>query len=164
MTSFTTAEIEDAFAAHVAKVVEIRTSQQWSRFADLFTEDVEYVEHAFGEFHGRDEVAAWAARTMGAYPGNVMTDFPIAWHVVDQPTARVICEIRNLMPALGDDEPMECSNLTILTYAGDGLWSRVEDVYNPAKFLELGLAWARAAQARGELPQDAATFLERFGG
>ena len=65
-----------------------------------------------------------------------MTSFPIAWHVVDAPTSRVICDVRNLMPDPGDGSAHEASNLTILTYAGDGLWSREEDVYNPMRFAQ----------------------------
>ena len=68
---------------------------------------------------------------MTEFPGNTMSSFPTAWHVVDAPTNRVICEVRNLMPDPGDGSVHEASNLTILTYGGDGLWSREEDIYNP---------------------------------
>ena len=81
-----------------------------------------YVEHAFGTFRGRDEIRAWSVPTMTTFPGGVMTGFPLAWQVVDAPTSRLICEVRNLMPDPGDGSQLEESNLTIMTYAGDGLF------------------------------------------
>ena len=87
--------------------------------------------------------------TMTSFPGNTMTSFPIAWHVVDAPTSRVICEVRNLMPDPGDGSVHEASNLTILTYGGDGLWSREEDIYNPMRFAKMSLRWAGSRRSTG---------------
>ena len=107
--------------------------------------DASYEEHAYGTFSGREEIRSWVLETMTAFPGNTMSSFPIAWHVVDAPTSRVICEVRNLMPDPGDGSVHEASNLTILTYGGDGLWSREEDVYNPMRFAQMSVRWARVA-------------------
>jgi hypothetical protein len=96
---------------------------------------------------------------MASFPGNTMTGFPTAWHVVDAPTNRVICDVRNLMPDPGDGSTHEASNLTILTYAGDGLWSREEDVYNPMRFAKMTVRWARIAQAHGRLTEEGEEFL-----
>src|SRR5690349_25079727 len=117
-------EIEQSFADYQSAVAGIAASGDWASFADLFTEDASYEEHAFGSFAGREAIRSWVVRTMTSFPGNTMTSFPIAWHVVDDPTGRVICEVRNLMPDPGDGSTHEASNLTILTYSGDGLWSR----------------------------------------
>jgi hypothetical protein len=162
--TFTEQEIEQAFATYQAAVVRIAASGDWSAFADLFTLDATYEEHALGTFSGREEIRAWAVRTMTAFPGNTMTSFPIAWHVVDGPTSRVICDVRNLMPDPGDGSAHEASNLTILTYAGDGLWSREEDVYNPMRFAAMAVRWARIAQEHGRLGAEGAEFLEAMGG
>jgi hypothetical protein len=96
---------------------------------------------------------------MSAFPGRVMTGFPIAWKVLDPPTSRIVCEVRNLMPDPGDGSALEEPNITILTYAGDGLWSRQEDVYNPLRFSALAKRWATIAAAHGNLPDDAASYL-----
>ena len=126
----------------------------WEDFADHFTEDAEYVEHAFGTFRGRDQIREWSVRTMTSYPGGEMTGFPLAWQVVDEPTSRLICEVRNLMPDPGDGSHHEESNLTIMTYAGDGLFSREEDVYNPLRFLKMSVRWARIAEEHGRLSHE----------
>lgn len=154
-----TSEIEEAFTAYQETVAGIATSGEWERFADLFTPDATYVEHAFGTFIGREEIRAWAVRTMTSFPGNTMTSFPIAWHVLGEPTNRVICEVRNLMPDPGDRSLHEASNLTILTYGGDGLWSCEEDVYNPMTFLRMTQAWAVVAREHGRLSSEGAAFL-----
>jgi hypothetical protein len=159
-----TAEIDEAFAAYQRRVEEIRLGGDWAAFADLFTEDATYEEHAYGTFTGREQIRAWIVRTMTAFPGNVMSGFPPAWHVIDAPTRRVICDIRNLMPDPGDGSEHEASNITILTYAGDGLWSREEDVYNPMRFATMTREWARIAAAHGRLAEDGQRFLEKLGG
>ena len=100
--------------------------------------------------------------TMTAFPGNTMSSFPIAWHVVDAPTNRVICEVRNLMPDPGDGSVHEASNLTILTYDGEGLWSREEDIYNPMRFARMSLRWARVAAEHGRLSAEGQAFLDRM--
>ncbi|MDO9354387.1 MAG: nuclear transport factor 2 family protein, partial [Solirubrobacteraceae bacterium] len=126
--SMRAAEITEAYAAMHARVQQHATSGTWDDFALNFTEDAEYVEHAFGTFVGRDAIREWSVATMTSFPGSVMTGFPLAWQTVDESTSRLICEVRNLMPDPGDGSVHEQSNLTIMTYAGDGLFSREEDV------------------------------------
>ena len=157
-------EIETAFAAYQAIVAEIAESGEWARFADMFTEDASYEEHAYGTFSGRDAIRSWVLETMTAFPGNTMSSFPIAWHVVDAPTQRVLCEVRNLMPDPGDGSAHEASNLTILTYGGQGLWSREEDIYNPMRFARMSVRWARIAAEHGRLSDEGQAFLQKLGG
>jgi SnoaL-like domain len=155
-------EIERAFVGYQETVAGIAESGDWAAFADMFTEDATYEEHAFGSFTGKDAIRAWVVDTMTAFPGNTMTSFPIAWHVVDEPTQRVVCEVRNLMPDPGDGSVHEASNITILTYAGEGLWSREEDVYNPMRFARMAVGWARVADEHGRLSPEGQTFLQQM--
>lgn len=164
MPSVDTAEIEQALRHYQQVVVEITKSGEWARFADQFTQDATYEEHALGTFVGREAIRTWAVETMTAFPGNTMTSFPMAWHVVDAPTRRGICEVRNLMPDPGDGSAHETSNLTILTYAGHGLWIREEDVYNPMRFARMSVRWARVAREHGRLSGEGQSFLSRFDG
>ena len=163
-TEETEQEIERAFAAYQERVAEIAESGEWASFADMFTEGATYEEHAFGSFTGREAIRSWVLDTMTAFPGNTMTSFPIAWHVVDAPTNRVICEVRNLMPDPGDGSVHEASNLTILTYGGEGLWSREEDVYNPMRFARMAVDWAKVAREHGRLSDEGEAFLKQMGG
>ncbi|GAA3818504.1 nuclear transport factor 2 family protein [Nocardioides panacisoli] len=164
MTSFTADEIRSAYASFHRQVEGFVATGDWTGYADLFTEDAEYVEHAMGTFRGREEIRAWSVRTMTTYPGRVMTGFPLAWQVVDAESARLVCEVRNPMPDPGDGTMLEEPNITIMTYAGDGLFSREEDVYNPLRFHEMSMRWARIARDHGRADDDALAYLERFGG
>jgi uncharacterized protein (TIGR02246 family) len=162
--SFTADEIESAYAAFHRRVEDFVATGDWTGYADLFTEDAVYVEHAMGTFRGREEIRAWSVRTMTTYPGRVMTGFPLAWQVVDADSARLVCEVRNPMPDPGDGTMLEEPNITIMTYAGDGLFSREEDVYNPLRFHDMSMRWARIARDHGQADEDALAYLERFGG
>ena len=152
-------ELETAFAGYQDAVAEIARTGDWARFAELFTADAAYVEHAYGDFSGREEIRPWIVRTMTTFPGSEMTGFPIAWSVLDPAQGRVVCEVRNLMRDPGDGSLHEASNITILDYAGDGLWSREEDVYNPQKFADMVRDWARVARDHGTLGDDGLRML-----
>lgn len=134
-------EIEDAFAHYQAVAAEAGRTGDWDPWADLFTEDATYVEHLYGDMHGREEIRAWITQTMSTYPGNEMDAFPVEWHVVDEDRGWVVMCVWNNMRALPDGTVMGAYNFTLLKYAGDGLWSYEEDVYNPAKFGELLKTW-----------------------
>ena len=161
--TFDAAELDAAFADFQRTVAEIGVSRDWDRFADLFTTDADYVEHALGVMRGREEIRAWIWKTMTAFPGSHMTGFPALWHVADPSTARVICEVDNPMRDPGDGSLITATNITILTYAGDGLWSREEDVYNPMRFATMTARWARVAREHGNLSEEGAAFLAQFG-
>ena len=69
-------EIEQAFADYQAAVAGIVDSGDWASFADLFTEDATYEEHAFGTFTGREAIRSWVVETMTAFPGQHHDQLP----------------------------------------------------------------------------------------
>ena len=129
-----------------------------------YTDDVLYIEHAAGTMHGRDEVRAWINRTMTVFPGSYMTAFPSLWTVIDEPTGRVICELDNPMRDPGDGTIISATNISIVTYAGDGKWRQQEDIYNPLRFVQASIKWCRKAQELGTLDDEAAAWFKKFGG
>jgi len=157
------AELEAAFATYQATVRRASAERDWTLFAGLFTLNAEYVEHAYGRFAGRAEIEAWAVRTMTTFPGNAMVDFPIGWSVVDEQRGWIVCEVGNVMADPGDGSRHESPNVTILHYAGNGLFSYEEDVYNPTRFLEMVAGWCRVADAHGRLPEPARPWLAKYG-
>ncbi|MFW0785519.1 nuclear transport factor 2 family protein [Gordonia sp. CPCC 206044] len=163
MSTFTHAELDTAFADFQRTVAEIAVSRDWDRYADMFTVDADYIEHALGTMSGRDEIRAWIWKTMTTFPGSHMTAFPSLWHVVDAPTGRVICEVDNPMRDPGDGSLITATNLTILTYAGDGLWQCEEDVYNPLEFGQAAMKWCQKAASLGSLDDAAARWMETTG-
>ena len=59
----------------------------------------------------------------------------------------------------GDGTIISATNISIVTYAGDGQWCRQEDIYNPLRFLQAGIKWCRKAEALGTLDDDAARWM-----
>ncbi|MCW2751284.1 MAG: hypothetical protein JWR83_2394 [Aeromicrobium sp.] len=152
------------FDRYVAGVEEICESGDWSAFADLFTEDATYCEHAYGDFTGREEIRPWIVNTMTTFPGSEMIAFPPAWYVFDPPTNRVILDIRNIMRDPGDGSVHEASNITILTFDDAGNLVREEDIYNPQKFADMVRDWCRVAETHGTLDAEGKQMLAALGG
>ncbi len=73
-----------------------------------------------------------------------MTTFPITWYSIDTDKGWVICEVMNRMEDLGDGRIYQEPNITILHYAGDGLFSYEEDAYNPHNMGVMVGAWIKA--------------------
>ena len=130
MPAYPKAELEAALA-HYTKVVEgCSASGDWSPFADLFTEDVHYTEHAYGEMDGRETVRAWITSVMAPFPH---MRFPSDWTAYDEENGAVVMLIKNLLehPTDPRGEPFWFPNWTRLgtcpdgTYAYTRLWFRV---------------------------------------
>ena len=108
------------------RFVERGAANDWSAWADQFTDDALYIEHAMGTFRGREAIRDWITATMASVSG--MT-FPVEWHVIDG--NRVIMYCWNVFePLAGMTGEYRFAVITILEYAGDGKWSSEEDVYN----------------------------------
>lgn len=161
--TFTRDELVAAFGTFEQTVARAAETQDWDVWVEHYTDDVVYVEHAAGTMHGRDEVRTWIRRTMSTFPGSYMVSFPALWTVIDEPTGRVICELDNPMRDPGDGTVITATNISIVTYAGDGKWCRQEDIYNPLRFLSAAIKWCRKAEALGTLDDEAAAWFRTHG-
>jgi hypothetical protein len=137
-------EIQDAFDGFVAAAAHAGRTGDWRPWVERFTPDVRYVEHLYGEFRGRDAVLAWITETMSAWPFTHMREFPWDWYTIDAEQGWVVGQVENRFVDPGDGEVYESPNWTRLVYAGDGLFSSEEDVYNPARFGPMVDAWLAA--------------------
>ena len=70
--------------------------------------------------------------------------------MIDEERGWVVCQIWNDMPDPGDGKRYSAYNSHVLKYAGDGLWTSEEDVYNPAAFDVMIKDWTRAKEVSGE--------------
>lgn len=165
---FSRDELSAAFGEFERTVARAAETRDWDAWVEQYTPDVEYIEHAAGTMKGRDQVRAWIRKTMTTFPGSHMTAFPSLWSVVDESSGRVICELDNPMVDPGDGTVISATNISILTYSGDGQWCRQEDIYNPLRFARAGMKWCRKAQELGTLDDDAAGWMrlysDQFGG
>jgi uncharacterized protein (TIGR02246 family) len=141
MARFTKAELTAAHDRYIEQAAEAVRTGDWNAWADRFTEDAVYVEHHYGTFHGREEIRAWIVKTMVDVPDMY---FPWEWRFFDEDTGRVVGLCWNTMPDPDGNGPYRGAAWTLLEYAGDGLWSYEEDMYNPAEFQEMLGRWVAA--------------------
>lgn len=160
---FTRAELTAAFATFEETVAHAAQTRDWDPWVEQYTPDVLYIEHAAGTMRGREEVRTWIWKTMTSFPGSYMTAFPSLWSVADEESGRIICELDNPMRDPGDGTIISATNISIVTYAGDGQWSRQEDVYNPLRFVKATMKWCRKAAELGTLTDEAAAWMEQYG-
>ena len=145
--TYTRDEIEAAFANYQAVAAVAAAANEWRAWADLFTEDAEYVEHLFGRFQGREAIFRWITDTMHTPPNDNMNAFPIDWYVIDADKGWVVCSVLNRMRDPGDGSVHQEYNWTLLKYAGNNQWSYEEDMYNPAEFGKMIEGWLAAQRA-----------------
>ena len=141
MTLFSRDEMEREFEAYQERGRIAGESGDWSPWADQFTEDALYIEHMYGRFEGREAIRTWITECMAPFPNNQFTFFPIEWAVFDEARGWIVCEVQNRLNDLGDGKIFQASNFTRLVYAGDGMWSYEEDVYNPQSMADCVKAW-----------------------
>ncbi len=114
--------------------------RDWHAWAALFTDDATYIEHCMGSFRGADAICTWILSAME--PVAPMT-FSVDWAILQPP--HIAFNIWNHMPdPAGGGAHYSFSNLTLLTYAGNGKWSWEEDFYAPDGAGKTVMAWYRA--------------------
>ena len=87
MAKYSSGELRDAYE-HFSRVSDdCAASGDYNTFADLFTEDCAYIEHVFGEMHGREAVRQWIVPLMKQYPNDQMT-YTHDWVLFDEENAR----------------------------------------------------------------------------
>ncbi len=138
---FNPAEMQEALDRFAASADESAAKGDWSSWVANFTPDVHYVEHLYGEFHGRDAVLEWINSTMTAWPFDHMQFFPWDWYTIDAEQGWIVGQVQNRFVDPGDGKVYQAPNWTRLVYAGDGLFSSEEDVYNPSNFAPMVNDW-----------------------
>jgi len=123
MGAFSHRELDEAFRHYWGTGA---VGEDWSAWADLFTEDVEYVEHFLGRMRGREAVRAWILPLMREYP-ELYTAYQ--WHTVDEARGRVIFAMINRRDHPGGGPSIDFPGISVIDYAGAGLWKRQEDYW-----------------------------------
>lgn len=139
MSQYSRSEVEEAWRHFVA----VGDSGDWNAWADLHSEDGVWVEHHLGTFQGREEIRKGIVDVMRQAPP---MEFPVEWHVVEG--NRVVFYPWQVFPdPSGGNQVYRFGCVTILEYAGDGLWSYQEDLYNPREGEEVVKRWLAAGGA-----------------
>jgi hypothetical protein len=142
------AELEQTFQRFRAALGAAMISGDWSEWADFFTEDALYIEHAMGTFHGRREIHDWIIATMSEPTLAHIESFPADWHIICEERGWIIAQFGTVMKDPGDGSRHETYCFTLLKYAGAGRWNYEEDIYNPASMQTMLEGWITAAGNR----------------
>jgi ketosteroid isomerase-like protein len=136
MPMFPRSEVESAFQHFIA----VGDSGDWNAWADLHSEDGVWVEHHLGTFRGREAIRKGIVAVMAQAPP---MEFPVEWSMIDGD--RVVFYPWQVFPdPRGGEEEFRFGCVTILEYAGNGLWSYQEDLYNPNEAGDVMKRWIAA--------------------
>lgn len=152
MQRYPRAELEQTFLRFRAALSAAVASGDWAEWADFFTEDALYVEHAMGTFHGRQEIHDWVSRTMSDPTLAHVESFPVDWHVICEERGWIIAQFATAMVDPGDGSEHRTYCFTLLKYAGNGRWNYEEDIYNPASMQTMLEGWVAATGKRRTTP------------
>lgn len=144
------AELEAELERYYAVIADCRRNGSWERFGDLFTDDVEYVDHAVGVLRGRDALVEWMVQTMAMPDYGHLERFDILWRIVDPARGWVVLATRNAMDDPGDGSEHAAHDWGRMVYAGNGRWSYKESMYNPHEFAAMFEGWSAARDAASQ--------------
>ena len=127
-------EILQAHSRYVeARESVLRGEKPWSALADFFTDDAVFIDPAWGRVEGIENIRRFLVESMA---GLEDWRFPREWTAVDG-NVLLSCFQNRLPGARTDGTPYQAPGVSIMTYAGNGKFSREEDILNMAHVTEL---------------------------
>lgn len=142
MTDADRNEVEAAFRQHWTVGC---IDENWAAWPDRLTEDVEYVEHVYGEMHGREQVRAWI---VGLMAQRADVHALLDWYVISgrRLVLRMTNRYYNPDPA---GAPFDFPGISVLEYAGEGLFGYQEDYWSQRLATLAHLGWTAAVERCG---------------
>ncbi len=102
--------------------------EDWERWPEHLTPEVHYVERFFGTMHGRAAVRAWITELMVV---RADVHAVLDWYLVKGRRVVLSMQNRYYSPDPAGDH-IDFAGLTVLEYAGDGLFGYEEDYWDLA--------------------------------
>ncbi|MFO0688496.1 MAG: nuclear transport factor 2 family protein [Myxococcota bacterium] len=154
-TAHPRAEVEAACHEYVRRA----NINDWNLWTDIFTEDVLYVDHAYGVFRSREEVRKWMVPLMKTMPemrfvpgflviqGDLVINYN--WNRWPNPdgSAEPYDDWRNPQALSLYEHHFPC--VTINVYGGNGLFAYEEDLYCAPAFMNIFSSWQQEWKAAG---------------
>lgn len=127
-------EIRAAYDAYVEQRNKVEAGDApWDSLAAWFTDDATFIDPAWGRVEGIAAIREFLVESMAGLEGWA---FPRQWTAVTG--NRLISCWQNRLPgARADGTPYEAPGVSIMEYAGDGKFSREEDLLNMVHVVEL---------------------------
>ena len=135
-----------AYRRYVAERDEVDAgAKTWDVLADYFTEDAAYIDPAWGRIEGRENIRRFFVDSMKGLTGHGWST-PENWTMVDGP--RLISQWDQIMGEQSDGSPWLVPGLSILYYAGDGLFCYSHDMLNMTHVGQVlkAMAWQPPAE------------------
>jgi ketosteroid isomerase-like protein len=129
---------ESEIRAAYDRMVETRDQVErgdlpWDALAAFFTDDATFIDPAWGRVSGLDAIKKFLVESMQGLEG---WTFPRIFTAVEGD--RLISGWMNRLPGQrADGSHYEALGVSVMTYAGDGKFSREEDVLNMVHVIEL---------------------------
>jgi len=116
----------------------------WALLADFFTEDAAYIDPAWGRVEGREAIRRFFEESMAGLTGHGWST-PQNWAMAEG--HRLVSQWDQILGHRGDGSPWLVPGLSILYYAGDGLFCYSHDMLNMAQIGETlkAMQWRPAA-------------------
>ena len=124
--------IGDEARATYARFVALRDQidvgeRRWSELADFFTEDAAYIDPAWGRVEGREGIREFFEKSMTGLTGHGWST-PENWTMAEG--HRLVSQWDQILGRKEDGTPWLVPGLSILYYAGDGLFCYSHDMLN----------------------------------
>ncbi|WKG03979.1 nuclear transport factor 2 family protein [Mycolicibacterium sp. HK-90] len=136
MAEFNDRELEalESYRRYVAQRERcVAGEAPWSTIGEWFTEGAVFIDPAWGRVEGRDEITRFFDRSMVGFEG---WSFPEEWTMVDGD--RLVTFWWNCLPGTrADGTPHRAPALSVLHYAGEGVFDYELDLMNLAEVGEL---------------------------
>lgn len=125
--------------------------EDWDAWVECFTPDVDYCDHFWGPLAGRAEILPWINAVMKGVP-EIYT--VLDWYAIDNDVVVFHCQNRRDNPAAGmrgETGPAywDFPGLSVLRYAGDGMFCSEEDYWDRTGARATSIEYAAARERAG---------------
>ena len=141
---FSREEIEEHWAHYQKVARRCGPAGDWTELCDLYTEDATMIVSGGVKVGGREAMKRWYREALGEEPMRSLHYYPVEWYMIDEYLGWVSCRFNVRMSDPGDGSIHEEYCFSLLKYAGNGLWSHEEDLYNPTKLMSMVDRWIAA--------------------
>jgi len=150
MTNAIEQEARETYKRFVALRDEIDAGRgTWSQIADFFTEDAVYIDPAWGRHEGRENIRAFFEKAMAGLTGNGWST-PQNWTMCEG--HRLVSQWDQILGYKKDGTPWFVPGLSILYYAGNGLFCYSQGILNLAHIFETMAAMDQTPSFQVSMP------------
>jgi len=134
MTEARTREVEDTVRTYLQTREKADAGEVgWDAVAEFFTEGATFIDPGWGRFEGRRNIRQFLRDSMQGLDG---WSFPTEWIIIQGD--RVVIKFLNRLPGRRTDGTYyEAPGVQLLDYAGNGRFSREEDIINMVHLMEV---------------------------